>query len=108
MAMVLLMATGSWGSGEFSLELITYRNIRGEVYTGKCCEGTDRIRDVCQGKCATFFRLCLREYQTHVAFDGSCTFGNVTSDVIADKMLNVAEDSNVTLVLPFDFAWTVS
>ena len=94
------------GSGQFSLELLTYRNIRGEVYSGACCQGTARNRSVCLARCNTFFKFCLREYQTRIAFDGSCTFGNVTSEFVADKTLD--GDNRTALVLPFDFAWTVS
>lgn len=62
----------------------------------------------CPEACRTFFKLCLHEYQTRVTYAGACTFGNVTSGVIADRTLSVRRGhSNATLVLPFDFTWTV-
>lgn len=99
----------SESSGYFELQITTIQNPRGEVLDGGCCDGNRDEEGMCIEECDTFFRVCLKEYQSRITPDGECTFGNVTSKVLGGNSFTYPlESSNTRLKLPFDFAWTVS
>lgn len=107
---VLLMTVLEYtsGSGYFEIQITAIQNPRGEVLNGTCCDGLRNLNGSCSDECDTFFRVCLKEYQSRVTFDGSCTFGNKTSPILGGNTFTYPSDYNRTrLKLPFDFAWTV-
>ena len=105
----MLFVKISKSSGYFEIQIRAIQNPRGEVTTGECCDGVRDSSGVCTEECDTFFRVCLKEYQNQVTFDGKCTFGNVTSTVLGGNSFTYpVENSRTRLKLPFDFAWTVS
>ncbi|XP_066997092.2 protein jagged-1b [Anabrus simplex] len=103
------------GSGFFELQILQISNSRGELANGACCgsAGSPVPRDrslPCPRQCNTFFRVCLKEYQSNVTSTGSCSFGNTSSPVLGGNSFALADPdrSNGTLVLPFSFRWTRS
>lgn len=99
------------GSGYFEVQILSLTNNRGTLVDGRCCGGG---RDSggrggfppCSQTCTTAFWLCLKEYQSNVTAIGSCSFGNVSSQVLGQNTFTLIEP--VTLQLHFTFRWTVS
>ncbi|KAF5292392.1 hypothetical protein FQA39_LY03426 [Lamprigera yunnana] len=96
------------GSGFFELQVLEMANPRGELITGECCGGAPRAGPRCPSPCNTFFRLCLKEYQSNVSSTGVCSFGNASSVVLGRDSFTLADPERGKLVLPFTFRWTVS
>lgn len=98
------------GSGFFELQVLEMANPRGELSNGECCGGATRaaLAPRCPSPCNTFFRLCLKEYQSNVTSTGSCSFGNASSSVLGRDSFTLADPERGKLVLPFTFRWTVS
>ena len=99
-------------SGYFELELVELQNAPGRLANGRCCASSDTLNDEttqCERECATFFRLCLKEYQSSVTFDGRCSYGNQSSPVLAGNSFTFVEPlkSNARLAVNFTFRWTV-
>ncbi|CAH1984233.1 unnamed protein product [Acanthoscelides obtectus] len=102
------------GSGIFELQVLEMSNPLSELSSGECCGGGNAARNPlanrCTVPCQTYFRLCLKEYQSNVASTGSCSFGNASSQVLGRDSFIVSDpDRGVgKIVLPFTFRWTVS
>lgn len=104
-------------SGFFELQILSIQNGRGELADGNCCgnirgpaASSTRDRSACPQACSTFFRVCLKEYQSHVTASGTCAFGNTSSAVLGENSFTFTDPdkANAKLVLPFTFRWTVS
>ncbi|KAL1513034.1 hypothetical protein ABEB36_002517 [Hypothenemus hampei] len=98
------------GSGIFELQVLEMANPRSELATGLCC-GSGKLSPLtnrCTTPCQTFFRLCLKEYQSNVSSTGSCSFGNSSSQVLGRDTFTLADPERGKLVLPFTFRWTVT
>lgn len=107
--------------GTFELQILEIENIRGELTGGECCGGTPRIRvsvgdrsdnqSACMTSCRTFFKVCLKEYQSNMsAVSGSCSYGNASSPVLGGNSFTLADPdrANGKLIIRFKFSWTVS
>lgn len=107
--------------GTFELQILEIENIRGEITGGECCGGTPRIRvsvgdrsdnqSACMTSCRTFFKVCLKEYQSNMsAVSGSCSYGNASSPVLGGNSFTLADPdrANGKLIIRFKFSWTVS
>ncbi|KAJ8965479.1 hypothetical protein NQ317_017930 [Molorchus minor] len=96
------------GSGFFELQVLEMANPRSELSNGECCGGGVRnpVTNRCSIPCNTFFRLCLKEYQSNVTSTGSCSFGNTSSQVLGRDTFTLADPDRGKLVLPFTFRWT--
>ncbi|XP_062865931.1 protein jagged-1a isoform X2 [Trichomycterus rosablanca] len=98
-------------SGHFELRVVPTRNANGEPQAAPCCGGTrsPSESDRCaRSECHTYFRICLKEYQSRVTPGGSCSFGSGTTPVIAGNTAaskSLAENDKAHVVLPFSFAW---
>ena len=93
-------------SGYFTLELLRYRNPRGEMMSGSCCGNGDEPRPGTScPPCPTYFHICLREFQSAEENKRTvdCTLGEEVSKVIADRKL---AQKNQSFDVAFDFAWT--
>ena len=103
-----VVVTACRASGHFDIQLTSVRNPREELAGGQCCAGVRTSTGTCNQPCNTYVRICLKEDQARVTFDGMCTFGNLTSGVLGHSSFSF-QDSRAggSLVLPFDFAWTV-
>ncbi|CDQ66516.1 unnamed protein product [Oncorhynchus mykiss] len=85
------------GSGVFELDLHQFQNNRGLLANGVACSPA----------CRTFFRVCLKNYQTVVS-PGDCYFGSVVTPVLGTNSFSVMEDGTFTkpIRLPLThFAW---
>ncbi|TSK18054.1 Protein jagged-1a [Bagarius yarrelli] len=97
-------------SGHFELRVLSVKNINGELQGGSCCDGTRNAVDnrCTRDECDTYFRLCLKEYQSRVTPSGPCSFGSGSTPVIGGNVVlpkNLAENDKARIVLPFSFAW---
>lgn len=98
------------GSGIFELQVLEIANPRSELKSGECCGGGVRspVTGRCSAPCNTFFRLCLKEYQSNITSTGSCSFGSNSSQVLGRDSFTLSDPERGKLVLPFTFRWTVS
>ncbi|KAL1447964.1 hypothetical protein MTO96_006538 [Rhipicephalus appendiculatus] len=103
-ALLLLLLPAARASGFFELQVLGIDNPGGLLLDGGCCGAR------CPGRCNTYFRLCLKEYQAQVDLSGACTFGNLTSPLIGGSSfsLQTHPDRQLLLRLPFHFRWTRS
>nr|XP_037275599.1 uncharacterized protein LOC119168298 [Rhipicephalus microplus] len=101
-ALLLLLLPAARASGFFELQVLGIDNPGGLLLDGGCCGSR------CPGRCNTYFRLCLKEYQAQVDLSGACTFGNLTSPLIGGSSfsLQTHPDQQLLLRLPFHFRWT--
>lgn len=101
-------------SGHFEMQVLSMQNLNGELQSGACCDGARDAADrsCTADECDTFFRVCLKEYQSRVSSGGPCSYGSGSTPVIGGntfsvKPLDGASDKS-RIVLPFSFAWPVS
>lgn len=97
------------GSGYFEIQIISMENIRGELSNGTCCGSREYTytNSTCSGECATYIRICLKQYQAQVTVTGHCTFGNRTTRVLGGNSFRQVADNTAAAKLPFKFSWTV-
>lgn len=103
----------SEGSGQFELQILSMHNVNGELLNGVCCDGSRNTADrkCTRDECDTFFKVCLKEYQSRVSAAGPCSFGMGSTSVLGgNTFLFKSSDRNdkSRIVLPFSFAWPVS
>ncbi|KAG5855597.1 hypothetical protein ANANG_G00050750 [Anguilla anguilla] len=100
----------SVASGHFELQIVSMQNVNGELQNGLCCDGS---RNGADGKCTrdecdTYFKVCLKEYQSRVSAAGPCSFGTGTTPVVGGNtfsLKNTVRTERSRIVLPFSFAW---
>ncbi|GCB66310.1 hypothetical protein scyTo_0007854 [Scyliorhinus torazame] len=108
---LLLRTQLSQASGQFELQINFMQNVNGELQNGNCCEGSSRNpqdRKCVRAQCDTFFKVCLKEYQSRVSPGGPCSFGSSSTPVIGGNTFNLragSSNSERRIVLPFSFAW---
>uniref|UniRef100_A0A8C7JHN6 Delta-like protein n=1 Tax=Oncorhynchus kisutch TaxID=8019 RepID=A0A8C7JHN6_ONCKI len=105
----------SQSSGYFELQLIAVQNANGELSDGDCCDGERNTQDLrCSSdECDTYFRVCLKEYQTDVTTTGLCIYGSGSTNVIGGNSFQFKSAKNNQnrnndggkIVIPFQFAW---
>uniref|UniRef100_A0AAY4ARE6 Delta-like protein n=1 Tax=Denticeps clupeoides TaxID=299321 RepID=A0AAY4ARE6_9TELE len=100
----------SVASGHFELQIVSMQNANGELQSGVCCDGARSPRDsrCTRDECDTYFRVCLKEYQSRVYAAGPCSFGSGSTPVIGGNTFSVrtgARNDRSRIVLPFSFAW---
>lgn len=119
---------GSQAGGYFELEILSFHSYRGDLANGECCSSKrvgpaskqNSLPTPCLGPCNVAFRLCLREHQDRMEYEGPCTFGNAsTAPVYVSAGGRLGDHNsaggvlepiptNTTLIMPLNFAWTVS
>ncbi|XP_033846395.1 protein jagged-2b isoform X2 [Periophthalmus magnuspinnatus] len=105
----------SHSTGHFELQLISVENLNGELSDGECCDGPRNHQDLqcTRDECDTYFKVCLKEYQTEVTTTGSCTLGSATTQVLGGNMFSFQGTKNNPnkideagkILIPFQFAW---
>lgn len=94
------------GSGEFQLSMTSFRAAVDRQ--GQCCD----LENVCQGRCRTFFRLCLTNFLADSsAVDRpptSCEYGQRLTPVLGAAEFDVPTSDYNPLRVPFTFRWPVS
>uniref|UniRef100_A0A8C2KB52 Delta-like protein n=1 Tax=Cyprinus carpio TaxID=7962 RepID=A0A8C2KB52_CYPCA len=108
---MILRRSPSFASGHFEMQVLSMQNLNGELQSGACCDGARDAADrsCTADECDTFFRVCLKEYQSRVSSGGPCSYGSGSTPVIGGntfsvKPLDSASDKS-RIVLPFSFAW---
>ena len=109
------------GTGAFELQLVEVTNIDGILRNGSCCDGKHIFEYEsrrCLDPCETFFRLCVKQYETTQSTTGPCRFGSTSTPVLGENSFKVPLANNKTMkdgrkfsnpvVLPFTFSWMVS
>uniref|UniRef100_A0A8D3CTW7 Delta-like protein n=1 Tax=Scophthalmus maximus TaxID=52904 RepID=A0A8D3CTW7_SCOMX len=81
------------GSGVFELDLHHFQNTNGLLANGRGCSMTG---------CRTYFRLCLKNFQTVVS-PGHCIFGQAATPVLGTDSFSIPPDAR--LRLPLNFTW---
>uniref|UniRef100_G3NM34 Notch ligand N-terminal domain-containing protein n=1 Tax=Gasterosteus aculeatus aculeatus TaxID=481459 RepID=G3NM34_GASAC len=114
--LLALCAEVSRSTGYFELQLMSVGNPAGQLLNGDCC---DAERSASEGSCGpdecdTYFRVCLKEYQTEVTTNGACTYGSETTKVLGGNTFqfrggqksgqNRNSDAG-RILIPFQFAW---
>lgn len=97
--------------GYFEIQIISMENIRKEISDGTCCGSRNNlhVNHTCSGDCDTYFKICLKQYQYQVTYQGQCMFGNRTTSVLGGNSFEYSlNNSAATVKLPFQFAWPVS
>lgn len=103
---------GVHGSGYFELQVLSMVNHKGELSNGECCGSVvpGRNPGPCTRECATYFVVCLKEYQSNVTSTGACSFGSTKSPPLGGNSFTLTDPvrAQANFVLPFTFRWTVS
>uniref|UniRef100_A0A3B4CG76 Delta-like protein n=1 Tax=Pygocentrus nattereri TaxID=42514 RepID=A0A3B4CG76_PYGNA len=98
-------------SGHFELEILAMQNTRGELQSGACCGGArsgGAERACAPDQCDTYFRVCLKEYQSRVSAAGPCSFGTGSTPILGGNTFTTkgtAVADKARIVLRFSFAW---
>ncbi|KAL6105874.1 dll4 [Pungitius sinensis] len=90
---IVVSFTQVLGSGVFELDLHHFQNTKGLLANGLSCSMTG---------CRTYFRVCLKNFQTVVS-PGDCLFGKVTTPVLGSDSFSIRRDA--VLRLPLNFTW---
>ena len=103
----------SEGSGQFELQMLSMHNQNGELLNGQCCDGSRSAagQKCSPEQCDTFFKVCLKEYQSRVFPGGPCSFGAGSTPVLGRNTFTFkssGRNERSRIVLPFRFAWPVS
>ncbi|XP_013861401.1 protein jagged-1b [Austrofundulus limnaeus] len=98
------------GSGQFEIEVLSMHNANGELQSGACCDGARSGADAkcARDECDTFFKVCLKEYQSRVSAAGPCSFGMGSTPVLGGNTFSfrsAVRNDKSRIVLPFSFAW---
>ena len=86
----------------FELRLKNFVNTMGRDSSGHCCDGFRTSSGKCSGPCRTRFRVCLKHYQATIDPEQECTFGESTTPVMGNNVVNFE-----TIAFPLDFKWPV-
>ncbi|TWW72445.1 Protein jagged-1b [Takifugu flavidus] len=115
--LLALQAEVSRSTGYFELQLVSVENPGGQLLSGDCC---DAERSAAEGPCGadecdTYFKVCLKEYQTEVVTRGTCTYGSETTKVIGGNTFQFKSGQKSggnrneagKILIRFQFAWPV-
>ncbi|MGH0126678.1 UNVERIFIED_CONTAM: hypothetical protein FKN15_021200, partial [Acipenser sinensis] len=99
-------------SGVFELKLQEFLNKKGVMGNMNCCK-PGSVTGLLQCECKTFFRICLKHYQTTVSPEPPCTYGSAVTPVLGSNSFQVPETaSDITFTNPiifaFGFTWPLS
>lgn len=104
----------SRATGYFELQLISVANPGGQLLNGDCCDAEKSAAEGPCGadECDTYFKVCVKEYQTEVATRGTCTYGSETTKVLGGNTFQFKSGATRNdagkILIPFQFAWPVS
>lgn len=109
----ILTLVASYGYMSLDRSILSMQNVNGELQNGNCCGGARNPGDrkCSRDECDTYFKVCLKEYQSRVTAGGPCSFGSGSTPVIGGNTFNLKAsrgNERNRIVLPFSFAWPVS
>lgn len=99
-----------WSSGVFELKLQEFVNKKGLLGNRNCCRGGSGPPCACR----TFFRVCLKHYQTSVSPEPPCTYGSAVTPVLGVDSFSLPDGAGIDpafsnpIRFPFGFTWPVS
>ncbi|XP_048342763.1 delta-like protein 1 [Sphaerodactylus townsendi] len=117
---VLLLPSQVWSSGVFELKLQEFVNKKGLLGNRNCCRGgvggaqssSGSASGLQQCDCKTFFRVCLKHYQTSVSPEPPCTYGSAITPVLGANSFSVPDHAasgdpsfSNPIRFPFGFTW---
>lgn len=94
------------------MKLQEFLNKKGVTGNSNCCAGGSAPpQGYQQCECKTFFRVCLKHYQTHVSPEPPCTYGGAVTPVLGSNSFQVPETNAESFTNPiqfqFGFTWPV-
>uniref|UniRef100_A0A665X7A8 Delta-like protein n=1 Tax=Echeneis naucrates TaxID=173247 RepID=A0A665X7A8_ECHNA len=112
----LVVSPRTKSTGYFELQLVSVDNPKGQLLNGDCCDAEKSAAEGHCGadECDTYFRVCLKEYQTEVTTSGPCTYGSETTKVIGGNTFQFRAGQKTgpnrvgdagKIAIPFQFAW---
>ncbi|XP_061577105.1 protein jagged-1a-like [Cololabis saira] len=107
--LLCVCAQVSSASGHFELQISWMQNVKGQLQSGACCDGSGSVADgrCTADQCDTYFRVCLKEYQIKVSPVGPCSFGVASTPVLGGNSfsLSTSHNNKAKIVMPFSFPW---
>lgn len=107
---ILIFISKCLALGSIELNLLSFRNEEGRLDDGTCCsDGT--YQQKCTGPCKTFFRVCLKQFESKINVNSTCTFGEITTPVLGNNSIYLERNSNSIpgyknpIRFPFNFSW---
>ncbi|XP_066553004.1 delta-like protein D [Amia ocellicauda] len=107
-SLLCVLICQGFGSGVFELKLQEFLNKKGVMGNTNCCKGGSSSGFM-QCECKTFFRICLKHYQTNVSPEAPCTYGGAVTPVLGSNSFQVPEttsDNTFTNPIKFAFGFT--
>lgn len=97
------------GAGSFELKILEISNDKNHLIDGYCCGSNEKEKSktVDCPRCATAFRLCLKEFPGGAESFG-CPFGESSTAVLGGSSVEFRGQKFATITVPFTFRWTVS
>uniref|UniRef100_A0A1A7WBF7 Delta-like protein n=2 Tax=Iconisemion striatum TaxID=60296 RepID=A0A1A7WBF7_9TELE len=92
-ALVMISFTQVLGSNVFEIDLHHFQNSNGLLANGRSCS---------MSGCRTYFKVCLKNFQTEVS-PGRCIFGTESTPVLGTDSFSIQQDAR--LRLPLNFTW---
>ncbi|XP_055980859.1 delta-like protein 1 [Sorex fumeus] len=96
-----------WSSGVFELKLQEFVNRKGLPGNRSCCRGGAGPPCACR----TFFRVCLKHYQSSVSPEPPCTYGSFVTPVLGTGSFSLPDGAGSDpafsnpIRFPFGFTW---
>ncbi|XP_063061440.1 protein jagged-1b [Engraulis encrasicolus] len=103
--------------GMFEVQIRQFQNPHGFLQNGECCDLPSNKGSRCPASdpCDTFFRACLKEYQSRVVPTGTCTFGTGSTGILGGNSHSFhhhthdgGEGISGRIVIKFEPAWPKS
>ncbi|XP_041922227.1 delta-like protein D isoform X2 [Alosa sapidissima] len=107
-AILCVLTCQGFCSGVFELKLQEFLNKKGVTGNTNCCKG-GTASSLQQCECKTFFRICLKHYQTNVSPEPPCTYGGAVTPVLGSNSFQVPEmtsKDSFTNPIRFSFGFT--
>ncbi|KAG8504731.1 Delta-like protein 1 [Galemys pyrenaicus] len=107
LAVVSALLCQVWSSGVFELKLQEFVNKKGLLGNRNCCRGGAGPSCACR----TFFRVCLKHYQTSVSPEPPCTYGSAVTPVLGVGSFSLPDGAGADpafsnpIRFPFGFTW---
>uniref|UniRef100_A0A1A8IJ05 Delta-like protein n=2 Tax=Nothobranchius kuhntae TaxID=321403 RepID=A0A1A8IJ05_NOTKU len=92
-AIVMMSFTQVLGSSVFEIDLHHFQNSKGLLANGRSCS---------MSGCRTYFKVCLKNFQTEVS-PGRCIFGTESTPVLGTDSFSIQQHAR--LRLPLNFTW---
>lgn len=103
------------------MRLLSYKNDQYKDDKGHCCDVANANPTTtlspydtkflsCSSQCATFFRICLKQYQNVITAEPNCTYGSRLTKLVSSSSSTTKNSDRIfdeSMKFPFPFAWKV-